>query len=96
MTTIDLSQSSVSCKSIKLGIDAHAKYDRLSRQLDGSTPQPVQKISCKELMLLAVKQQKFPRNVVACDKAGAFGFHLHHRFEELGIKNYVVEPQDWG
>ncbi len=23
-----------------------------------------------------------------------FGFHLHRRFEELGIKNYVVQPQD--
>jgi transposase len=33
--------------------------------------------------------------VVTCDEAGAFGFHLHRRFEELGIKNYVVQPQDW-
>jgi len=28
-------------------------------------------------------------------RAGAFGFHLHRRFEELGIKNYVVQTQDW-
>jgi hypothetical protein len=25
-------------KSIKLGIDAHAKYDRVSRKVDGATP----------------------------------------------------------
>jgi hypothetical protein len=29
---------------------------------------------------------------VTCYEAGAFGFHLHRRFEELGIQNYVVQP----
>ena len=33
--------------------------------------------------------------MVTCYEAGAFGFHLHRRLEELGIKNYVVQPQDW-
>jgi hypothetical protein len=42
-----------------------------------------------------VKQQKLTRNVVICDEAGAFGFQLHRRFEELDIKNYVMQPQDW-
>ena len=37
-------------------------------------------------MLFVVKQQKLTRNVVTCYEAGAFGFHLHRRFEELGIK----------
>ena len=49
----------------------------------------------EELMLFVVKQQKLTRNVVNCYEAGAFGFHLHCRFEELGIKNYVERPQDW-
>ena len=52
----------------------------------------------EELMLFVVKQQKLTRNVVTCYEAGAFGFHLHRlhrRLEELGIKNYVVQPQDW-
>lgn len=44
-------------------------------------------------MLFAVKQQKFISKVVACYEARAFGFHLHHRFEKLVIKNYVVHPQ---
>ena len=48
-----------------------------------------------ELMLFVVKQQKLTRNVMTCYEAGAFGFHLHRRLEELGIKNYVVQPQDW-
>jgi transposase len=95
MTTIDLSPSTVSYESIKLGIDAHAKYYSVSRQVDGATPQPVQKMTCDELMLFVVQQQKLTLNVVTCYEAGAFGFHLHRRFEELGIKNYVVQPQDW-
>lgn len=33
-----------SYESIKLGIDAHAKWYYVARQLDGATPQPVQKM----------------------------------------------------
>ena len=31
--------------SIKLGIDAHAKFFYVARQLDGATPQPVQEMT---------------------------------------------------
>ena len=55
----------------------------------------MQKTTYDELMLFVVKPQKLTRNVVTCDQAGAFGFQLHRRFEELDIKNYVVQPQDW-
>ena len=82
-------------QAIKLGIDAHAKYYWASRQGDGATSQPVQKMTCEELMLFVVKQQKLTRNMVTCYDAGAFGFHLYRLFDELGIKNYVVQPQDW-
>jgi transposase len=95
MTTTYPSKSTASYDSIKLGIDAHAQYYWVSRQVDGATPQPVQKMNYDELMLFVVKQQKLTRNVVTCYEAGAFGFHLHRRLEELGIKNYVVQPQDW-
>jgi hypothetical protein len=40
-----------------------------------------------ELMLFVFKQQKLSRNVLACYEAGAFGFHLHRRLEELDIQN---------
>jgi transposase len=66
----------------------------VSRQVDGATPQPVQK-TYDELLLFVVKQQKLTGKVVTCYEAGAFGFHLHRRFEERGIKNYVLQPQDW-
>jgi transposase len=48
-----------------------------------------------ELMLFVVKQQKLTRNVVTNYEASASEFHLHRRFEQLGLKNYVVQPQDW-
>jgi uncharacterized protein (DUF849 family) len=43
-------------------------------------------MTCDELMLFVVKQQKLTRNVLTCDEAGAFEFHLHRRLEELEIK----------
>ena len=95
MKTTNPSQSTVSYEAIKLGIDAHAKYYWASRQVDGATPQPVWKMTDEELMPFVDKQQKLTPSVVTCDEAGAFGFHLHRRLEELGIKNYVVQPQDW-
>jgi hypothetical protein len=57
MKTINSSPSTVSYESIKLGIDAHGKYYWVSRQVDGATPQPVQKMTYEELMLFVVKQQ---------------------------------------
>ena len=68
MTTAKPSPSDVSHESMKLGIDAHAKYHWGSRQVDGATPQPVQKMTEVELMLFVAKQQKPTDSVVACDE----------------------------
>jgi hypothetical protein len=38
MKTTNLSPSTISYESIKLGIDAHAQYHWVSRQADGATP----------------------------------------------------------
>ena len=38
------------CQSIKLGIDAHAKWFYVGRQLDGATRQPVQKMTFDGLL----------------------------------------------
>ena len=93
MKTSTPSQSSPSYEAIKLGIDAHAKYYWVSRQVDGATPQPVQKITYDELLPFVVKQQKLTNKVVTCDEAGTFGFHLHRRFETRGSQAAIVETQ---
>jgi hypothetical protein len=87
MNSTKQSEASPSQEIIKLGIDANAKYYWVSRQVDGATPQPVQKMTCDELLLFVVKQQRLANKVVTCYEAGAFGFHLHRRLEELGIRN---------
>jgi hypothetical protein len=81
--------------TIKLGIDAHAKWYYVARQIDGATPQPVQKMTFDGLLHSVAKQQRLAREVFTCYEAGAFGFHLHRKFTEMGVTNYFVQPQDW-
>jgi hypothetical protein len=51
MTIQNTPNSSEQYETIKLGIDAHAKWFYVSRQVDGATPQPVQKMTFEELLL---------------------------------------------
>jgi hypothetical protein len=66
MNSSKQSTASPSHEVIKLGIDAHAKYYWVSRQVDDATPQPVQKMTYDELLLFVVKQQKLTTKVVNC------------------------------
>ena len=75
-------------ESIKLGIDAHAKWYYVARQLDGATPQPVQKMDIDGLLHFVAKQQRLAREVHTCYEAGAFGYYLHRKLEAPG---WVVE-----
>jgi hypothetical protein len=63
--------------TIKLGIDAHAKWFYVARQVDGATPQPVQKLTFDGLLCFVSKQQWLARQVFTCYKAGALGYCLH-------------------
>jgi transposase len=81
--------------TIKLGIDAHAKWYYVARQLDGATPQPVQKMDIDGLLHFVAKQQRLAREIHTCYEAGAFGYYLHRRLVEMGVRNLVVQPQDW-
>jgi hypothetical protein len=66
-------------KDGNVGIGAHAQYYWVSRQVDGATPQPVQKMTYEKLMLFVVKQQKLTRNWVTYYEASAFGFRTSSR-----------------
>jgi len=81
--------------TIKFGVDAHAKWYYVARQLDGATPQPVQKMTFEGPLRFVAKQRPLAREVSTCYEAGAFGYHLHRQLEHLGVTNYVVQPQDW-
>ena len=71
--------------TIKLGIDAHAKWFYVARQLDGATPQPVQKMTLDGLLRFVAKQQRLAREVFTCYEAGAFGYHLHRKLAAMGV-----------
>jgi hypothetical protein len=47
------------------------------------------------LLHFAAKPQRLARDVFTCYEAGAFGFHLHRKPTQMGVTNYVVQPQDW-
>ena len=81
--------------TIKLGIDAHAKWFYMARQVDGATPQPVQKMTLDRLLCFVARQQRLAREVYACYEAGAFGYYLLRKLTALGGTNYVVQHQDW-
>ena len=50
MNTNTKSNSNETFETIKFGIDAHAKWYYVARQVDGATPQPVQKMSLAGLL----------------------------------------------
>ena len=93
--TEDKTKTTKSYETIKLGIDAHAKWYYVARQLDGATPQPVQKMTFEGLLRFVAKQQELAGEVHTCYEAGAFGYYLHRKLEALGVSNLVVQPQDW-
>ena len=58
--------------TIKLGIDAHATWFYVGRQLDGATPQPVQKMTFDGLLRFVARQQGLAREVFTCyESSGA-------------------------
>ena len=57
--------------SINLGINAHAKWYYVTRQLDGATPQPVRKMTFEGLLHFVAKQRRLAREVFTCYEASA-------------------------
>lgn len=96
MTTVMITYKTISTKyyaTMKLGIDAHAKWYYVERQPDGAIPQPVQKMDLNGLLHCVAKQQRLPREVHTCYEAEAFGFSLHRKLVAVGVHNVVVQPQ---
>lgn len=80
---------------IKLGVDVHAESYRVVRQIDGSTPQPAQKMTPTQFLEFARKQLEQGQEVHSCYEAGPFGYSLHRELVAMGINNVVVRPQNW-
>jgi transposase len=80
---------------IKLGIDVHADSYRVVRQIDHATPQPAQKLTPEKFLEFAAHQLTLAQEVHSCYEAGPFGYALHRKLLELGVRNVVIRPQNW-
>src|SRR5215470_1681444 len=89
------SQSAIKYSQIKLGVDVHAESYRVVRQIDDSTPQPAQKMTPEKFLEFAERQLTLAQEVHSCYEAGPFGYGLHRKLVEVGVKNVVVRPQNW-
>lgn len=80
---------------IKLGLDLHADQVTTCRQIDGRLPQPSQRLTEDQLLLLVHDHLARGHQVYTCYEAGPCGYGLHRKLTALGATNYVVAPQRW-
>jgi transposase len=80
---------------IKIGIDMHQSHYRVVRQIDQSHPQPAQKFKPEVFFLWLGKQLSLAEEVVVCYEAGCFGYQPARRMQRMGVKVYVIAPQNW-
>jgi transposase len=81
-------------KTIKLGQDLHASQVTVVVQLDGSVPQPAQRIATERYVgWVRQLQAKHPGAAIhACYEAGPCGYWLHRALVAVGVRSYVVAP----
>lgn len=77
---------------ILLGLDVHSEHIRMVRQVDGTQPQPAQRLHWDTVLDFAKKQLLLAKKVYAIYEAGAFGFGLCRRLKALGVECYVIHP----
>ena len=81
-------------KTIKLGQDLHASQVTVVVQLDGSVPQPAQRIATERYVgWVRQLQEKHPgTKICACYEAGPCGYWLHRALMAMEVQSYVVAP----
>ena len=80
---------------IKIGIDMHLSNYRVVRQIDQSNPQPAQQFKPVVFFLWLTKQLGLAEEEVVCYEAGCFGYGPARRMQRMGVKVYVIAPQNW-
>lgn len=87
-----LEQAASNVEILKLGLDVHAEFIVVVRMLDHSTPQPPQRFTPQKFLEWIPSQIKTAKQVHSCYEAGPFGYVLHRKLTELGVRNYVIQP----
>ena len=80
-------------EAIYLGADLHKATIRVTRIIDGSTPQPAQRFTWEQFWRFVEKQIAQAKKVYVVYEAGAFGFGPCRRLQKLGADGYVVHPE---
>ena len=73
----------------------HLSNYRVVRQIDHSNPEPAQKFKPVVFFLWLAKQLGIAEEVVVCYEAGCFGYQPARRMQKMGVKVYVIAPQNW-
>ena len=73
----------------------HLRNYRVVRQIDHSHPEPAQKFKPVVFFLWLGKQLGLAEEVVVCYEAGCFGYQPARRMQKMGVKVYVIAPQNW-
>lgn len=80
-------------EAIYLGVDLHKATISVTRIIDGSTPQPAQRMNWEGFWRFVSKQLGLARKVYLAYEAGAFGFGPCRRLKALGTECYVIHPE---
>lgn len=80
---------------IKIAVDVHLAKYVVGRQIDGSMPQPPQRMEAEKFVDWVKGQQRLAREVHVCYEAGCFGFVLARKLQAIGVKVYVIAPRNW-
>src|SRR3989442_1802747 len=80
-------------EAIYLGIDLHKVSISIPRIIDHSTPQPAQRFTWAKFWGFAQKQSAQAKKVYAVYEAGAFGFWVQRKLQEMGVQCYLTHPE---
>lgn len=86
------SSQSKTYDEIFLGLDLHTAHIRVVRQIDGSNPQPAQRLNWENILAFIQKQLTLAKKVYVVYEAGAFGFQLQRDIQALGATCYLTKP----
>jgi transposase len=80
-------------EQIYLGLDLHKPSIRLTRIIDGATPEAARRLSWDQLWDFVQKQRALAKKVYVVYEAGAFGFWPCRKLQQMGVDCWVIHPE---
>lgn len=80
-------------EAIYLGLDLHKHSMSITRIIDHSTAQPAQRLNWEQAWRFIQKQLLLAKKVYAVYEAGAFGFWVCRKLQDMGVACFVVHPE---